>query len=368
MSSSSPAALALSKLRAKHLTALEQITTLTTALALLKTQHQSNASLQTAAHTRQQQWEEEKAVFSDIQKKLRERLLLSESTTLDVTEHNNRLTAECAQLTERLHSQKNAVTQSTDEVATLRARLSTIQTKHATEVEVLTMASAADLAALAEWRRKYQTLELEQSGQTTTSRELATTVNKLNKEIKRLVDQRKRDQALLSEKAMQLQQVSQQQLKEMATTVHNLTVELNQSKKDNERLKRNNNTEGNELREAKRTIQTLGEQVNEGKNRYDFMTKALEQAKSEWEALSQENAVLKQRLEQLEKIASGGSKFAKFVAIKEENAKLTSHNHRLQKAHRHLRKQTKNTKFGGLPGQRQRQPGVPPRRPETTLM
>jgi hypothetical protein len=79
--------------------------------------------------------------------------------------------------------------------------------------------------------------------------------------------------------------------------------------------------------------------------------------------LSQENARLKVRLDQLNALNGKSSKFAKFVAIKEENLKLSNENSRLiknsKKINRHLRGQNRqNGKY------RKGAPGIP-RRPET---
>ena len=65
---------------------------------------------------------------------------------------------------------------------------------------------------------------------------------------------------------------------------------------------------------------------------------------------------------ELNKLNGANSKFAKFVAIKEENLKLSNHNAHLKKVHRRLRKQ--NEQFSKF---RVGAPGIP-RRPETNAL
>ena len=94
--------------------------------------------------------------------------------------------------------------------------------------------------------------------------------------------------------------------------------------------------------------------------RAGFLERSLEAAKEEWTKLANENSVLKSRVQQLEQIASSGSKFAKFVSLKEENQKLSHQHARLRKAHVRLKKQTQKG-FRGYHAQ-----PAPPRRPFTT--
>ena len=123
-------------------------------------------------------------------------------------------------------------------------------------------------------------------------------------------------------------------MNEMAERLEFMRTELVASQQMNARLKKSSTDDSNNLRTAMKKILMLENELTEKVRHSEFMSKSLKQAKTEWNQLTQENALLKQRLAQLEQLANGGSKFAKFVAIKEENFKLADQNARLQKAHR----------------------------------
>ena len=354
----SNSARALSTLRGKHLRALETIATITQDLVEAKNKSKNNVALMNET----KKWAVEKKQLEADLSTLRERLQQAENSNIALIQTNTAVSSEmkqwqdqCGVLSEKIKNQKSAFVQASDEVLNLRNELSSIKGKHNLELEALATASAQDLATLGDWRRRAERLEAEHLMTSSKSQGLSGEVAKLQKEILRLKEQRKKDQAVLAEQFSKQQNVLKRQMKEMEDRVSQMKHDNDALKRENEQLKRTSNSDSNELRSAKRRIKTLEENLKEGENQHEFMNKALEQAKAEWSKLSQENAMLKQRLEQLEKIAKGGSKFAKFVAIKEENLKLSHHNARLQKAHRHLKKQHK--RHGRAPGM--------PRRPET---
>lgn len=380
------AAKALSTLRAKHLRALEELATITQDLTVARSQNNNTDALDAALRQEKAKFEAQKLSLESQLKTLGERLQLAENSNVTLVQDNTVISNElkqwqdqCALLTERIETQKSAFVTSSDEVSNLRNELSTIKTKHQNELEKLATSSTQDLATLADWRRRAERMEAEHLMTSSKSQNLSGEVLELQQEIKRLKEQRKKDHSMLSEQANKLSNLSKQQIKEMEALVESMKLENNALQLENNKLKKGSLNETNELRNAKRKIKTLEEQILENNNRFEFMNKALEQAKSEWSKLSQENSILKQRLEQLEKLASGGSKFAKFVAVKEENAKLST---QLSKAHRqvnvfkkqhHLKK--KHRQVGGQvskfrPGQQNQghydNRGMP-RRPETTI-
>ena len=364
MSKENPSAKALSSLRAKHLQALENITTLTEQLAETTNKSNNTDAIQIALKKEQTKFAAEKLQMELTTATLREQLTKAENDNVELTSTNENITAECTKwkeqcslLGERIETQKSAFVEASDQVSQLRAEMSKIQTTHQNELEELSNASTQDLASLKEWREKYERLEFEKNQSTSTSHGLSSQVDKLKNEIKRLTSMRKNDQAIVAEQANKLQNISQKKMNEMAERLEFMRTELVASQQMNARLKKSSTDDSNNLRTAMKKILMLENELTEKVRHSEFMSKSLKQAKTEWNQLTQENALLKQRLAQLEQLANGGSKFAKFVAIKEENFKLADQNARLQKAHRNIRKKhQKNSKF--------RPPGLP-RRPET---
>ena len=364
MSKENPSAKALSSLRAKHLQALENITTLTDQLAETTNKSNNTDAIQIALKKEQTKFAAEKLQLELTTATLREQLTKAENDNVELTSTNENITAECTQwkeqcrlLAERIETQKSAFVEASDQVSQLRAEISKIQTTHQNELEELSNASTQDLVSLKEWREKCERLEFEKNQSSSTSHGLSSQVDKLKNEIKRLTSMRKNDQAILAEQANKLQNISQKKMNEMEERLESMRTELVTSQQMNARFKKSSTDDSNNLRTAMKKILMLENEVTEKNRHSEFLSKSLEQAKTEWNQLTQENALLKQRLAQLEQLANGGSKFAKFVAIKEENFKLADQNARLQKAHRNIRKKNqKNSKF--------RPPGLP-RRPET---
>ena len=367
---STPSAKALSTLRAKHLTALEQITSLTQQLARVTQQNNNTDGITAALKKGQATWDLEKDKLNQALSSLNERLQHSTDKTLALTATNaelqqqaNEWKTQCTLIQERINTQKGAFITATDSVALLRNELAEIKTKHQLELQAFAKDSAEDAALLREWRLKAEGLQTKQLATDNNSEALTATVVKLKSEIKRLQDGRKRDNLVVSEQSFKLQQIAAQKMEALHKQITALQHDVAGAKQDNERLKRTHSNNGQELRNAQKEIKELKNQVLEGTNKHVFLNKALVQAKSEWNLLSQENARLKVRLDQLNALNGKSSKFAKFVAIKEENLKLSNENSRLiknsKKINRHLRGQNRqNGKY------RKGAPGIP-RRPET---
>jgi chromosome segregation ATPase len=359
---SNPPSKALSMLRSKHLRALEQITSLTQKLSKANEKKNNKDAIEKALKESEKKWKGEKDTLNLALTSLRERLAESESNYIASKDKTIEFQNELTELKERLKTQKSAFITASDEISKLRNELGLIKTKHQSELEKFANDSVKDSDMLKKWRLKAEKLEREYSTTNATTKDLTDTIDVLKSEIKRLQDQRKRDNSIVSEQSLKLQQQSQQKIKELEKKIIDVHQQNERLKQETEKLICKNDKKENALCTISKQVQLLKEEVADRNKKIDFMSKSLEQAKSEWNLLSQENASLKQRLDELNKLNGANSKFAKFVAIKEENLKLSNHNAHLKKVHRRLRKQ--NEQFSKF---RVGAPGIP-RRPETNAL
>jgi chromosome segregation ATPase len=123
---STPSAKALSTLRAKHLTALEQITSLTQQLARVTQQNNNTDGITAALKKGQATWDLDKDKLNQALSSLNERLQHSNDKTLALTATNaelhqqaNEWKTQCTLIQERINTQKWAFITATDSVALL---------------------------------------------------------------------------------------------------------------------------------------------------------------------------------------------------------------------------------------------------------
>jgi hypothetical protein len=365
------AASALNALRGKHLRALEQLDT------ALRELEQARAACvdQRGAERARKEWAAKLAASVRESEALREELgekaalaekekaikaLLIEAASRDAA-LSKKWEDQCGVLAQRIASQKSAFVQASDELNALRNELSGVQQRHQREMAALTEASARHAAGLEMWRERAERAEGSHAAGSSTAEKLQADVRRLTAELSRVrrEKQNDRDRTLAAEEAERADKAKW--LKEQERMLESLRRENDDMRAEVMGLRKAGSVDGLALRRARETIKQLEGSVDQEHQRAIFLEKSLEAAKAEWTKLANENSALKARLAQLEQIAQGGSKFAKFVSLKEENQKLANQHARLRKAHIKLRKGVK-----ARSGPRSFGAPIQPKRPETT--
>ena len=269
---------------------------------------------------------------------------------------------QCGVLSQRIASQKSAFVQASDEMNALRNELSGVHQRHQSEIAALTDSSSRNLAAIKEWREQAERAEGSQAAGTSNAARLNAEITRLKGELSRVrrEKQNDRDRVMANEEAERLEK--EKRLKEHERALESLRRELRETQAEMSSLRKAGSADGQALRRARDTIKQLEGNVEQERQRAAFLEKSLEAAKAEWAKLVNENSAMKVRIAQLEQITQSGSKFAKFVSLKEENQKLANQHARLRKAHIKLKKGFKARNgprpFGA--------PILQPKRPETT--
>ena len=211
------------------------------------------------------------------------------------------------------------------------------------------------------WRERAERAEGSHAAGASTAEKLNADISRLKAELSRVRREKQidRDRVLAGEEAERLEKAKR--MEEQERLLESLRREMNEMRAEVARMRKAGSADGLALRRAKETIKQLEGSVEQEHQRANFLEKSLEAAKAEWTKLVNENSGLKARLAQLEQIAQGGSKFAKFVSLKEENQKLANQHARLRKAHIKLRKGVKARN-----GPRSFGAPIQPKRPETT--
>ena len=358
------AASALNTLRGKHLRALEQLNTALRDLEQARASAHQQRNLEAERKVWESKMEALKGEISSCRDQMAkfdaEREIMAGAAARNA-EELKQWEDRCADLTERIASQKSAFVQASDEMNALRNELSGLKQRHQNEIAALTEASSESASALQKLRDRAERLE----GSKAVGEDQ---LQKLNDEISRLKTQLSqvrrskqldRDRAAAAEEATR--NLNAKLAAEHKAAFERVQKELREAQTEILTLRKSQGSDGLALRRAKETIKQLEVNVQHESQRASFLEKSLEAAKGEWSKLANENSTLKARLAQLEQIAQGGSKFAKFVSLKEENQKLANQHARLRKAHIKLKK-------GVAARSAKRSFGAPlqPKRPETT--
>ena len=364
MSKPKSAASALNTLRGKHLRALEQLDTALRDLAQARAACDDQRALERA----RKEWAAKHAASEKEKDELNIRLakvqqentLLVNAASRDAAE-SKKWEDQCAVLSQRIASQKSAFVQASDELNSVRNELSGVQQRHQNEMAALTEASSRNLEAIKMWRERAERAEGSHAAGASTAEKLNADISRLKAELSRVRREKQidRDRVLAGEEAERLEKAKR--MEEQERLLESLRREMNEMRAEVARMRKAGSADGLALRRAKETIKQLEGSVEQEHQRANFLEKSLEAAKAEWTKLVNENSGLKARLAQLEQIAQGGSKFAKFVSLKEENQKLANQHARLRKAHIKLRKGVKARN-----GPRSFGAPIQPKRPETT--